>query len=248
MSVTVMKTALIGYGTMGHEIERVLLERGHTVVLTVDAGEEEKLAATSLRRADVAIEFTTPGTAFGNVAACLRAGIPVVCGTTGWNDRLDEARRLCRETDGTLFWSSNFSVGVNILFRVSEYLARIMDRFPEYSVAMREVHHTRKKDAPSGTAVTLAEGIMRNMERTMEWVNHETSDTAALGIVSVREGDVAGIHEIAYESEADTVTLRHEAKGRRGFACGAVMAAEFALTRRGVLTMDDMLGHIMRER
>lgn len=156
-----MKTVIIGYGTMGHEIERVLIDRGHTVLFTVDAGEEAKLATERLAQADVAIEFTTPATAFGNVETCLRAGVPVVCGTTGWNERREEAEKLCEELDGTFFWSSNFSIGVNILFRVSEYLARIMDRFPEYAVSMREVHHTRKKDAPSGTAVTLAEGILR---------------------------------------------------------------------------------------
>ena len=172
-------------------------------------------------------------------------GVPVVCGTTGWNERREEAEKLCEELDGTFFWSSNFSIGVNILFRVSEYLARIMDRFPEYAVSMREVHHTRKKDAPSGTAVTLAEGILRNIGRTEAWVNHETDCPSALGIVSVREGDVAGIHEGIYDSVADTITLCHEAKGRRGFAVGAVMAAEFAAGHKGVLTMDDMLGSII---
>lgn len=231
---------------MGHEIERVLIDRGHTVLFTVDAGEEAKLATERLAQADVAIEFTTPATAFGNVETCLRAGVPVVCGTTGWNERREEAEKLCEELDGTFFWSSNFSIGVNILFRVSEYLARIMDRFPEYAVSMREVHHTRKKDAPSpGTAVTLAEGILRNIGRTEAWVNHETDCPSALGIVSVREGDVAGIHEVIYDSVADTITLCHEAKGRRGFAVGAVMAAEFAAGHKGVLTMDDMLGSII---
>ena len=181
-----MKTVIIGYGTMGHEIERVLIDRGHTVLFTVDAGEEAKLATERLAQADVAIEFTTPATAFGNVETCLRVGVPVVCGTTGWNERREEAEKLCEELDGTFFWSSNFSIGVNILFRVSEYLARIMDRFPEYAVSMREVHHTRKKDAPSGTAVTLAEGILRNIGRTEAWVNHETDCPSALGIVSVR--------------------------------------------------------------
>lgn len=150
-----MKTVIIGYGTMGHEIERVLIDRGHTVLFTVDAGEEAKLATERLAQADVAIEFTTPATAFGNVETCLRVGVPVVCGTTGWNERREEAEKLCEELDGTFFWSSNFSIGVNILFRVSEYLARIMDRFPEYAVSMREVHHTRKR--------------MRRAERLSRW-------------------------------------------------------------------------------
>ena len=230
---------------MGHAIEEAALSRGHEIVCRIDKDNQEDFDSVSFKSADVAIEFTTPATAFGNVETCLRVGVPVVCGTTGWNERREAAEKLCEELDGTFFWSSNFSIGVNILFRVSEYLARIMDRFPEYAVSMREVHHTRKKDAPSGTAVTLAEGILRNIGRTEAWVNHETDCPSALGIVSVREGDVAGIHEVIYDSVADTITLCHEAKGRRGFAVGAVMAAEFAAGHKGVLTMDDMLGSII---
>ncbi len=236
-----MKVAIIGYGVMGREIEKILQERGHETVLVIDADNRDMLTADNLRKADAAIEFTTPSTARANVSACLQAGIPVVCGTTGWNDDLQSACEECDRLGGTFFWSSNFSIGVNIMFMVNRYLAHIMDRFPEYEVSMTEVHHTRKKDSPSGTAVTIAEGIIDNMERKSSWVNHAASSASEVAIESVREGDVPGIHEVRYESEADTLTIRHSAKGRRGFALGAVMAAEFAVTHKGVLCMDDML-------
>lgn len=236
-----MRTAIIGYGTMGHEIEKILLERGHTISIIIDADNREMLNDENLRLVDVAIEFTSPLTAFDNVAACLMIGKPVVSGTTGWTDRLEEAQQICRAKNGTLLWSSNFSIGVNVAFLVNKYLAKLMNRFPEYTVSMREVHHTRKKDAPSGTAVTLAEGIIENIDRVSSWVNHETLSEDSLGIVSVREGDVPGIHEIEYESEADIITLCHSAKNRRGFAMGAVLAAEYAVCHKGVLTMSDIM-------
>ncbi len=234
-----MKAVIIGYGVMGHEVEKALAERGHELLMTIDAGENDKFGSELFREADVAIEFSTPATAFDNVAACLKAGVPIVCGTTGWNDRIPEAQQLCKELDGTFFHASNFSIGVNVLFRVNAYLAQLMERFPEYEVSMQEIHHTRKKDAPSGTAITLAEGILQHLSRKRGWVNtHAEGDL--LGIESVREGDVPGIHEVRYESDADLLVVRHEAKGRRGFARGAVLAAEFAATRKGVLSMDDL--------
>lgn len=235
-----MKAVIIGYGAMGHEIERVLLERGHTVIGTIDAGEGEKMCPEYLSHADVAIEFTTPTEAYGNVAACLRAGIPVVSGTTGWNARRGEAEELCKELKGTFLWASNFSIGVNIAFRVNRFLAQIMNRFPQYGISMCEIHHTGKKDSPSGTAVTLAEDIIENIDRLSSWVNHETLYPESLGIVSVRKGDAVGIHEVKYESGEDVLLLRHEAKGRRGFALGAVIAAEFAVCHKGVLSMDNI--------
>lgn len=236
-----MNVAIIGYGAMGHEIEKVLLERGHSVSIIIDADNQESLSDDNMRQADVAIEFTTPSTAFDNVVACLKAGVPVVSGTTGWNDSLGEACDICRTENGTFFWASNFSIGVNVTFLVNKYLAKLMSRFPEYAVSIGEVHHTRKKDSPSGTAVTLAEGIMENIDRVSSWVNHETLNPDVLGIVSVREGDVPGIHEVKYESQADFVTLCHSSKNRRGLALGAVLAAEFAVCRKGVLTMNDMM-------
>lgn len=237
-----MKVALIGYGRMGKEIEAVLREKGHEVVLIVDMDSAGRMTAENLRMADVAIEFTTPATAFANVSRCLEWGVPVVCGTTGWNDRLEEARELCLANGGTFFHASNFSIGVNIMFRLNEEFARMMSRFPEYGASIRETHHIHKKDAPSGTAVTLAEGIMANLESKLSWVNHQTDDTSVLGIESVREGEIFGIHEVAYDSPADRITLTHETKSRRGLAEGAVMAAEFTQKHRGVLTMKDLMG------
>lgn len=225
---------------MGHEVEKVLIERGHEIYMKVDAGDDGKLPG--LAGADAAIEFSTPGSAFDNVAACLRAGIPVVCGTTGWNDRIEEAKCLCNELNGTFFWSSNFSIGVNVMFAVNSYLAAIMNRFDEYVPAIVETHHVRKKDAPSGTAVTLAEEIVRNIARIERWTKADNVSCGELSVTSIRKGDIPGIHEITYDSPADTITLRHSAKNRQGFALGAVLAAEYAMEHSGVLTMGDMLG------
>ena len=235
-----MKVTIIGYGTMGHEIEKILIERGHTIADIIDIGNTEKLAPAQLIQTDVAIEFTTPSAAYNNVTACLKAGIPVVCGTTGWNQQRADAEALCQQLNGTFLWASNFSVGVNILFHVNKLLARIMERFPEYNVAINETHHTRKLDSPSGTAVTLAEHIIQNLSRKTTWSNSPTDNAQTINIESFREGDVAGIHEIIYDSPADLLSLRHEAKSRRGFALGAVMAAEFAAAHTGVLSFDDI--------
>lgn len=226
---------------MGREIESLLLQRGHEVVLKIDIENTSDFNETNMKNADVAIEFTTPHTAFANVMKCLEWGVPVVCGTTGWNQRMEEAEKLCRKVDGTFFHSSNFSIGVNIFFRVSEYLARMMNREPGYCVSMTETHHTQKKDAPSGTAVMLAEGVLENIDRIGSWVNHETLDRNVLGILSLREGAVPGTHEVKYESEADIIEIRHEAKNRSGLVLGAVMAAEFTQGNKGILTMRDML-------
>lgn len=235
-----MKVTIIGYGTMGHEIEKILIERGHTIADIIDIGNTEKLAPAQLIQTDVAIEFTTPSATYNNVTACLKAGIPVVCGTTGWNQQRADAEALCQQLNGTFLWASNFSVGVNILFHVNKLLARIMEHFPEYNVAINETHHTRKLDSPSGTAVTLAEHIIQNLSRKTTWCNSPTDNAQTINIESFREGDVAGIHEIIYDSPADLLSLRHEAKSRRGFALGAVMAAEFAATHTGVLSFDDI--------
>ena len=229
---------------MGHEIERVLIDRGHTVLFTVDAGEEAKLATERLEQADVAIEFTTPATAFGNVETCLRAGVPVVCGTTGWNERREEAEKLCEELDGTFFWSSNFSIGVNILFRVSEYLARIMDRFPEYAVSMREVHHTRKKDAPSGTAKQLLAYMDPKHEHEIVYgrEGHPGKRGREIGVHAVRGGTVAGEHRLYFFGPMEELELRHRADSREIFALGALRAAAFATRApNGLYDMDDVI-------
>ncbi len=237
-----MKIAIIGYGKMGHEVERVAVERGHEIVLRVDLDNTGDLVPGKLAAADAAIEFSTPQTARGNVEACLDAGIPVVCGTTGWNDGVEEVKAKCRRTGGTFFWASNFSIGVNIFFRINGFLAGMMGRVGGYGVGMREVHHIHKKDSPSGTAVTLADDIIDRIPGLEGWINEQTDNNSLLGIVSVREGEVPGTHEVVYRSDADEITIRHAAMNRRGFATGAVMAAEYTASHSGVLTMDDMLG------
>lgn len=229
---------------MGHEIEKILTARGHSIVLIVDENNRNELNIQNLSScgADVAIEFTTPQTAFGNIEVCMRAGVAVVCGTTGWLERFDEAVALCGQTGGALFYASNFSIGVNIFFSINRILARMMDGFPEYRPAMKEVHHIHKKDAPSGTAITLAEGIVENVERIGGWKLGATVGEDELGIVAERVGEVPGTHSVEWGSAADTITITHEAKNRTGFATGAVLAAEYLCGKTGVHSMEDLLG------
>ena len=235
-----MRVAIIGYGKMGHEIEQVLLQRGHSVTLIIDQHNAEDLCAEKLADVDVAIEFTTPDTAYTNVRTCIECGTPVVSGTTGWHDRLEELQALCREKNSTMIWSSNYSLGVNITFRLNRYLAEIMNRFDAYNVAIEEIHHTQKKDAPSGTAITLAEGILANVERKQSWVNEPTTDAEAIEITSLREGTVPGTHTVTYTSEDDKIEIKHTLFSRRALALGAVVAAEFIAPRKGVFTIDDL--------
>lgn len=239
-----MKTVLIGYGKMGKEIEKLLLSRGHEIVLIVDENNTSELNDSNLKRlgAEVAIEFSTPSTAYGNILTCLKAGVGIVCGTTGWLNKFDEVKEVCAGENGTFFYASNYSVGVNMMFRLNEKLAEMMDGFPQYDVTVEEVHHTQKKDAPSGTAITIAEGIVNNLERKKKWVGETTTTPGELEVVAVRRSVVPGIHTVTYESEADLITLTHNAKGRTGFAIGAVMAAEFICGKKGIYTMSDMLG------
>ena len=235
-----MKVAIIGYGKMGHEIEQVLLQRGHSVALIIDQDNAHDLCAEKLAEVDVAIEFTTPTTAYSNVRTCIECGTPVVSGTTGWHDKLEELQALCREKDSTMIWSSNYSLGVNITFRLNRYLAELMNRFDAYNVAIEEIHHTQKKDAPSGTAISLANDILTRVERKSEWVNEPTNDEKALEITSLREGMVPGTHTVTYESADDRIEIKHTLFSRRALALGAVVAAEFIATRKGVFTIDDM--------
>ena len=235
-----MKIALIGYGKMGKEIEQIAISRGHEIVSIIDIDNRNDFESDAFRSADVAIEFTNPSIAVANYKQCFEAGIPVVSGTTGWLKEIDEVRSLCESNGNTLFWSSNFSVGVNIFFALNKYLAKLMNRFPEYNVSMEEVHHTQKLDAPSGTAITLAEGILANLDRKEAWVKEKETQSTDLAIASIRRGTVPGIHEITYESSADIITIKHDAKSRKGFALGAVLAAEFAKDKKGFLTMDDL--------
>ena len=251
-----MKAAIIGYGRMGREIERILLERGHEVPLIIDLDNRADLDADHLRGIDVAIEFTTPATACDNLRACIDGGVPVVSGTTGWGDRYDEIRDYCLARGGALFYASNYSLGVNLLFRLNRRLAEWIERLgAAYDLRIGEVHHIRKLDAPSGTAITLAEEAIARLGSKRSWVNYapgiasatnRIDDPAAaaadeLVITSEREGDVPGIHTLRYESEDDCIELRHTIKNRRTLALGAVVAAEFLCGRKGVYSMDDLL-------
>ena len=235
-----MKVAIIGYGKMGHEIEQVLLSRGHSVALIIDQDNAHDLCAEKLAEVDVAIEFTTPTTAYANVRTCIECGTPVVSGTTGWHDKLEELQTLCREKNSTMIWSSNYSLGVNITFRLNRYLAELMNRFEGYNVAIEEIHHTQKKDAPSGTAISLANDILERVERKQRWLNEPTEEADAIAITSLREGMVPGTHTVTYESADDKIEIKHTLFSRRALALGAVVVAEFVATRKGVFTIDDL--------
>lgn len=235
-----MKVAIIGYGKMGHEIEQVLLSRGHSVALIIDQDNAHDLCAEKLAGVDVAIEFTTPTTAYSNVRTCIECGTPVVSGTTGWHDKLEELQALCREKQSTMIWSSNYSLGVNITFRLNRYLAELMNRFDAYNVDIEEIHHTQKKDAPSGTAISLVNDIIARVERKQRWLNEPTEETDAIAITSLREGMVPGTHTVTYTSEDDKIEVRHTLFSRRALALGAVVAAEFVAPRKGVFTIDDL--------
>ncbi len=226
---------------MGREIEKILLERGHEIVLRIDAENASELTPERLAAADVALEFTMPETAYANIRACILARTPVVSGTTGWTARLGELEELCRERRSALFYASNFSLGVNLLFRLNRQLAAMIDRVSGYDVRIEEVHHTQKKDAPSGTAITLAEGIIGELGAKNGWVNDDHAPADRIAIRSVREGTVPGTHTVTYESEDDILELRHTIKNRRTLAMGAVVAAEFLCGKEGVYTMDDLL-------
>ena len=236
-----MKIALIGYGKMGKTIERIARERGHEIVSIIDVSNLDDFDSNSFKSADVAIEFTVPQVALSNYRRAFASGVAVVSGTTGWTDELPALKKEIEEGGKTLFWSSNFSLGVNIFMAVNKYLAKIMNQFPNYNVEMTEVHHTQKLDAPSGTAITLAEGILENLDRKNSWVKEVETKQSEMAIKSIREGQVPGIHTIRYESEVDSIEITHDAKSREGFALGAVVAAEFTAGKKGLLGMEDML-------
>lgn len=236
-----MKIALIGYGKMGKEIEKIALDRGHEIVLKIDITNPEDLTIQNLQKADVVIEFTIPSLAVNNYQVCFEAGIPVVSGTTGWLDRKTEVFEKCQNLNGTFFYASNFSLGVNLFFLLNRKLAALMATHPEYKVGMTEIHHTQKLDAPSGTAITLAEGIMENIQEKTKWVNQKTENKAEVEIISERIGEVPGTHIIKYDSEVDYIEITHCAKNRKGLAFGAVLAAEFSYNKKGILTMNDLL-------
>ena len=245
-----MKIALIGYGKMGHAIERIAIRRGHEIVCTIDAGEENEISLPRFRNADIAIEFTTPSAAVGNYRLALAAGMPVVSGTTGWTSALPEVKEILAETGGTLFWASNFSIGVNLFMRINAYAAKLFGKFTQYAPSMKEIHHIHKLDHPSGTAITLAEGIIANDPNVTAWVEPEEGQNPLEGISPImheREGEIPGTHIIKWTSPVDAVTLEHRAFSRDGFALGAVMAAEWVHAHpasRGLIGMDQMLGEL----
>lgn len=234
-----MNILLVGYGKMGKTIERIAFERGHTIAGRIDI---DNVADLGTAQADVAIEFSHPDAAFENVKRCIQRRIPTVCGTTGWLDRREEIENLTRETGSTFFYASNYSLGVNLFFKLNEHLARMMNQFSAYEVSIDEVHHVQKKDAPSGTAITLAEGVIRNLDRKKTWVKaQQHGGQEAIEINSFRIDDVPGTHVIKWASGIDDIEIKHTAHTREGFALGAVMVAEWIRDKKGVLNMDDFL-------
>ena len=236
-----MKIALIGYGKMGHIIESIALQRGHEVVATIDINNQEDFDSEAFASADVAIEFTRPETAVGNMQRCFERHIPVVVGTTGWHQALPQIEEECKAQNAALFYATNFSLGVNIFLAVNRYMARIMNQFSDYEVSLSESHHIHKLDSPSGTAITLANTLLSELDRKQSWAETDTPANDVLGIKAFRRDEVPGIHTVCYESEVDTITFTHDAKSRAGFALGAVVAAEFLAGKQGVYTMGDML-------
>jgi 4-hydroxy-tetrahydrodipicolinate reductase len=237
-----MNIALIGYGKMGKAIEEIALAKGHKIVLKIDMDNAADLNQENISRADVAIEFTGPHSAFDNVMKCLELGVPIVCGSTGWLDKWEEAKQYCVQQNGALIYASNYSIGVNLFFELNTRLAMLMKNYPSYNVSMEEIHHTQKKDAPSGTAITLAEQILQNHPSKKQWVNRSTGNDAELAIVSERIDPAPGTHKIKYSSPVDDIEIIHTAHSRIGFAGGAVLAAEFATGKKGIFGMKDVLG------
>ncbi len=236
-----MRIMLIGYGKMGKTIEQIALKRGHTIPVKIDVTNGADLKNITSKDVDAAIEFTQPESAFENIKQCIENGIPVVSGTTGWLDRKPEIEALCKIKGGAFFYASNYSVGVNLFFHFNKYLAKIMNNHPEFEVSTEEIHHTAKKDSPSGTGITLAEGILENIGRKQKWVNSETTNPGELSIVSKRIDPYPGEHSVFYNSPIDSIVITHTAHSREGFATGAVMAAEFIAGKKGIFGMDDML-------
>jgi 4-hydroxy-tetrahydrodipicolinate reductase len=236
-----MKIAIIGYGKMGKTIERLATAQGHEIVLKITSKNTAAFTSETIKIADIAIEFTRPESAFENITKCLKAGIPVVSGTTGWLDKLSEAEAICKANDTAFLYASNFSIGVNVFFEVNRFLAKMMNAQPQYEPILNEVHHTQKLDAPSGTGITLAEGVLAEIDRKVNWVNRATKITTELALTSERIDPAPGTHEIAYTSKIDTIEIKHTAHSREGFASGSILAANWLIGKKGVFTMKEML-------
>lgn len=245
-----MKIALIGYGKMGKTIEQIALKRGHQIVLRVDVNNSKYIDTGDLKGADVAIEFSRPDSAAENIRKCFKAGVPVVCGTTGWYDQLDSISKDCKESSGSFFYATNYSIGVNLFFELNKKLAQLMNSQTQYDeVLIHESHHLEKLDSPSGTAITLAQDVIENIDRVKHWVNYKTDESVNMGaetegelpIFSTREDEIPGTHIIKYFSDVDEIEIVHKALSRQGFAIGALTAAEWLQGKKGVYTMKHML-------
>ncbi|MBM3403846.1 MAG: 4-hydroxy-tetrahydrodipicolinate reductase [Bacteroidetes bacterium] len=236
-----MKIALIGYGKMGTEMERMAIKKKHEISAIIDSEEDWEKSRDALASADVAIEFSTPETAQANILRCFDLNIPVVSGTTGWQKELENVRKICLERNQALFFSTNFSIGVNVFFEVNKLLAQLMSKYPEYEISIEEIHHIQKLDTPSGTAIKLADDIIQNIGRKEKWVKAATGNPEEVPVKSVRTEDVTGTHSVSYESAVDIIEIRHTAKNRMGFVLGALSAAEWIIGRKGFFGMKDML-------
>ena len=234
-----MKIALLGYGKMGREVEQIALERNHEILLKIDS--QTEIDTKSLSKAEVAIDFSTPSSATYNILKCFDVNVPIVVGTTGWSDKLEDIKQVCLEKDQTLFYASNFSIGVNVFFELNRKLAQLMNKHTSYDVSIEETHHTQKLDAPSGTSITLANEITGTLDRKSKWVNNESTTDTDIHIASIRKDDVTGTHIVKYFSDIDSFEIKHEANSRKGFAMGAVLAAEWLIEKQGVFTMRDFL-------
>jgi 4-hydroxy-tetrahydrodipicolinate reductase len=236
-----MRISLLGYGKMGKVIEQIALDRGHQIVYKIDIANAAERDLISIENTDVVIEFSSPHAAYDNLKFCMSKGLKVICGTTGWLDNKSEIEELCINHKAAFFYASNYSIGVNLFFKLNEYLAKIMNSQAQYSVTSDEIHHTEKLDSPSGTAITLADGIVANLERKSKWVNNHIAADTEVSIWSSREGKVPGTHVVKYISDVDKIEIKHEAFSRQGFALGAVIAAEWISDKIGILGMNDML-------
>jgi len=238
-----MKIAIIGYGKMGKAIEKIALERNHEIVLKITSKNQADLNVKNLSQVDVAIEFSIPENAAKNISICFDANTPVAVGTTAWYNEFNAVELECKQKAGSLLTATNFSIGVNILFEINKKLASLMSKRTDYSAQIQEIHHTEKLDSPSGTAITLAEGVLNEHQAYDGWVNEASEDKKKLEIVSYREPNVPGTHEVSFESSIDKISIKHRAKNREGFALGAVLAAEFIKDKKGIFTMEDVLNN-----
>jgi 4-hydroxy-tetrahydrodipicolinate reductase len=236
-----MRIVLIGYGKMGKEIEKIAVSRGHEVVAKIDIDNHDELTHLSKEQVDVAIEFSNPASAYQNIVKCIEKQIPIVCGTTGWLEKKSEVEKLTTKFDSTFFYASNYSIGVNLFFKLNKYLAKLMNPHSQYDIYTNEIHHLEKKDSPSGTAITLAEGIISEYFSKNSWVNNQIPNKDEVAIWSQRESIIPGTHTVKYISNVDQIEMTHEAFSREGFALGAVIAAEWVKDKKGILGMEDLL-------